>query len=178
MALVNDVPSPVAGLRLGSCGPVLISCFDDWPSGAMLSALAQAQLKLAETFPRIVSVTIIPAAPAASNAAMQMTDSDRNAAVSRSAALAEELKSITAANVVVILSRGLLAVMIRAFMAALGLVSGAGTDLKTFRTLEEAEAWLATAEKMPAAMPTGLAAAIGAWLEPTARTGTGVGRGR
>ena len=143
---------------------MLISCFNDWPSGAMLSALADAQLKHSKTFPRIVSLTIIPAAPAASDVAMNMSDGDRSAAVKRSAALAEELKAITAANVVVILSRGLLAVMIRAFMAALGLVSGAGTELKTFRTLEEAEAWFPTVARLPT-IPSGLAAAISLWLE-------------
>jgi hypothetical protein len=112
-----------------------------------------------------VSLTIIPAAPSLPNVTTQMGEGDRKDAVTQSAALAEELKAITAANVVVILSRGLLAVMIRGFMAALGLASGAGTNLKTFRTLEEADAWFATTP-MPPGMPEGLAPALNAWLDP------------
>lgn len=165
MSKVIDIPCAVPGLKLGSCGPVLISCFNDWPRGPMLAALAEAQLEHSKTFPRIVSLTIIPSAPPDPNVAGQMAEGERKAVVHQSATIAQELKAITAANVVVILSRGLLAVMIRGFMAALGLASGAGGNLKTFRTLEEADVWFSTAA-MPPGMPPALAPAISAWLEP------------
>lgn len=141
---------------------MLISVFDGWPSGPSLSALAAAQLELAKTHPRIFSLAIIPAAPAA-GAVVQQEAGEREAAIKQSAEIARRLEEVTAASAMVILSRGVLAVMVRTFMAGLSLVSSSKTELKTFKTLEEAEAWFRTISGAPV-VPEKLAGAIASWM--------------
>lgn len=160
--IVTDLRSPAVGLRLGQCGPVLVSVFDGWPNGQSLAALAEAQRTLATSYPRIYSMTIIPATPS-QVAKLSQPQGDRDQTLKQSAEVAARMQEILAANAMVILSRGVVAVLVRTFMAALSLASTSGAEVKTFKTLEEAEAWFRTISGAPL-IPERLAEGITEWL--------------
>jgi len=166
-----DLPSSASDVRLGHYGSVLVSCFLAWPNAKNLAAIRDAQRALAETHPRVFTLTIIPnmsqPGVAAPNAAIAQLGAERDESIKASISVGKELEEHTAGAAMVILSRGLVAVMIRTFMAGLSLVSNSKFEVKVFKTLEEAEAWFRTVPNAPH-VPRELAAKVTAWLGPAA----------
>lgn len=167
--MLEVLPSRSPDVRLASCGPVMVSCFLNWPNKSNLAAIRDAQIELSRQHPRQFSLTIIPAfngpLPAgATTASMQQTTDERDAALKDSVAVGKQLEELTVAAAMVILSRGLMAVMIRTFMAGLSLVGSSKYEVKVFKTLAEAEAWLRTIPNAPS-IPESLAVDVETWLE-------------
>ncbi|MBL8918891.1 MAG: hypothetical protein JNJ54_08540 [Myxococcaceae bacterium] len=169
--MVNELPSAVPHLRLGSAGPVLVSVFGNWPNGPMLRAIRRAQLELSKEHRRVLSLTIIPDVQQLPTIGHQQP-AEREGALAQSAAIATEVERVTAGSAMVIHPRGVIGVMVRTFMATLSVMSRSTMPLKTFRTVEEAEAWFATLPDAPKLSP-GLSRAVTSWLaaQPSARAG-------
>jgi hypothetical protein len=160
--MVFDLPSPIAGLVLGHRGPVFIAVFESWPNGAMLGALTEAQLRFAEQFPRIFSLAIIPDGPSGAAASVPEA-AERQATVQRSAEAALQVEAVTVGSAVVILPRGVAAVMVRTFLVGLSLATRSKNPFKTFTSLAEAEAWFQALPEAPGGAQ-GLAAEVTRWL--------------
>ena len=165
---ILDLPGTTA-IRIGHRGPVLVCCFLGWPSGAPLRAMADAQLALARQYGRVTILAIIPVMDPAllkqqgDLAQMNLPDAERSASLKESAATGKTLESSTLASALVILPRGLLAVMIRSFVGAMSLVSTSQAPLQTFKELVPAIAWL---EGQPQAGVTpGLQRDVEEWLQ-------------
>lgn len=162
-----ELPSASPEVRLAHDGPVFISCFLAWPNARNLAAVGDAQRALAHEFPRLLSLTIIPdasrTAAGAASAPTTQSGTERDASLKASANIGKELERSTAAAAMVVQARGVGAVMIRTFVAGLSLLGSVGFELKVFKTVSEAEAWLRTIEGAPA-VPDGLAERVNAWL--------------
>lgn len=154
MAVVSLVSSS-PDVRLGHRGPLVVSCFLGWPSGASLRAVAAAQRQVATQYGKVLSIAIIPPIDAATAPPLNLQTEQRDASLKVSAEVGEQVAATTIASAMVIMPRGLVAVMVNSFMAAVTLVMRAQTPLKTFRTLPEAVAWLEqqpNAPKLPGAV--------------------------
>lgn len=166
--MLEVLASRTPDVRLSACGPVLVSCFLNWPTAKSLAAMRDAQLALKQRHPRQFSLAIIPALnglpPGAAAPSMQQSSDERDAAAKDAASIGKELEDLTVASAMVILSRGLLAVMIRTFIAAMSLVSTSRIEMKVFRSLPEAEAWFRSLPNAPA-VPEGLSADVETWLD-------------
>lgn len=165
---IVELPA-VPGVRIGHRGPVLVSVFFDWPNAARLQAMQAAQLDLAKRFGKVSALSIIPpidtAALKSDPAAVEQLNPDpknREANARESAKVGELLEASTLGAAMVIMPRGMMAVMIRSFMGAMSLLSRSRTPLQTFKELVPAVAWL---EGLPGAtsMP-GLVQDVEAWL--------------
>lgn len=148
-------------VRCGHRGALFVSVFHGWPNGHSLKVHADAQATVSAKFGKLLVLTIIPPISQAS-ANLTQSDTERTAALSESARTGEKLQEQTIASAMVILPRGVLAVMIRSFMGAMSLLTRSTTPLKTFKELKEAIDWL---ESMPGAPKTpGVLQDIDAWL--------------
>ena len=128
--------------------------------------MADAQLIVAKKYGRVTVLSLIPdgAVLGQQGAAvqMQLPDAERSDALKESAATGEKLESSTLASALVILPKGLLAVMIRSFIGAMSLVGRSRAPLQTFKELGLAIAWL---EGQPgAAITPGLQRELEEWL--------------
>lgn len=166
---IVDLPRATRDLRLGHLGPVLVSCFEGWPSTSTFSALQRAHLELARTHPRVYSLAIVPETPVGAAVGLEQGAREREQMLSNSAAVAARLEAVTAASAMVLLPAGMLGVVLRSFMAALLLTSRSQTKVKTFRALPEAEQWFRAQEGGPP-VPEGLAEQVRLWLEARSAT--------
>ncbi|MFO0597834.1 MAG: hypothetical protein U0228_21210 [Myxococcaceae bacterium] len=165
---IAELPA-VKGVRIGHRGPVVVSVFDDWPNAARLEAVKAAQLRIAQQFGKVLALSIIPpvdvAALKADPAAAQQLNpdpKDREANLRESAKTGEDLEASTLGAAMVIMPRGMMAVMIRSFMGAMSLITRSRTPLQTFKELAPAVAWL---ETLPGASTLpGLVPDVEAWL--------------
>lgn len=160
---VTSLPPMHPHLRLGSVGPVLVSCFDNWPNGEMLACVAKAQLELSRSHGRVLSLGVVPLNPRG-GATPEQPAAERAEALKQSASVSEQLKHVTAGSALVIHSRGIIAVMVRSFLVAMSLVSTSSTPFKALRTLDEAIEWFGTLKDAPP-VPPGLAADVQAWID-------------
>lgn len=151
---------------------MLVSCFLGWPSGASLRAVAAAQKQVSSQFGKVLSLAIIPPIDLRAVPQLNLPNVERDASLKAGAEAGEQIAGTTIASAMVIMPRGVVAVMVNSFMAAMTLVMRAQTPLKTFRTLPEAIVWL---ERQPNApqMP-GVVGDVEAWLglEPGKATGS------
>ncbi len=171
---ISPLASSSAQLRLGQRGAVLIAIFNDWPTGAALRALAEAQAQVARQFGKVALLSIIPnAQPQKGGPAptLQPPPDVKEAAMRESAATGERIGASTIASALVILPKGVLAVMIRSFVSATTLLSRSKTPLQTFKDVASAAAWLETFPGMT--LTPGLANDVERWLaEPQAAAAT------
>lgn len=167
--MINELPG-AKGIRIGHRGPTVVSCFLGWPTSAALRAMAEAQATVSKQYGRVTVLSIIPAIDVAllkqqqgEAAQLQLPDEERNASMKESASTGEKLESTTLASALVILPKGVLAVMIRSFIGAMSLVGRSRAPLQTFKELAPAITWL---EAQPnAGITRGLLGDVEAWLE-------------
>jgi hypothetical protein len=170
MAIVS-ISSANPGVVLGHRGPLLVSCFTGWPSGAALKEVAQAQRQLATQFGKVISLTIIPPVDLKVTPQLNLEREDRDASLEAGAAIGEQVSAITIASAMVILPRGVVAVMVNSFMAAMTLLMRSQTPFKTFRNLPDAVVWLEQQPRAPT-MP-GVVRDIEVWLGLSQPSSTG-----
>lgn len=163
---MTELPSSTPHVRIGHRGALVVSCFYGWPNAEAMRQVEQAQRTVAAGFGACVTLTIIPSmtdAQARENPAIvQQAPGDREASLRASAATAESIQSITRAAAMVVLARGVVSIMVSAFMGAFALVNRGKVPLKTFRGLAEALEWLESQPgvlKMPGAQKD-----VEAWL--------------
>ena len=166
MAIV-ELSLSTKDVRMGHRGAVVVSVFLGWPNPESLRQVGEAQRKVAAEHGPCLTLTIIPPVDAkaleAAGGQMQQPPTERDAAVKASSELGQSMESITRASAMVVLARGVTAVMISAFMVAFTLVRPSATPLKTFRNLADAIAWL---EGQPGAGPLPeLEQDLEAWLK-------------
>jgi hypothetical protein len=142
---VTNLPTQSDALRLGARGPVLVVVFYSWPNASLLRSVSEAQGGLAAQFGKVAMLYVVP------NPA-QVPEVRAEAAPSREKWLDESkregarMQASTAANALVILPKGLLAVMIRSFVTLATLASRSTAPLETFRDLDAAASWLEAQE--------------------------------
>lgn len=100
-----------------------------------------------------------------------MPTEQRAASLRIGSEVGEQVAATTIASAMVIMPRGVVAVMVNSFMAALSLVMRAQTPLKTFRTIPDAVAWLEQQPNAPQ-MP-GVVRDVDDWLGLTPGQATG-----
>lgn len=150
---------------MGQRGRVLVTCFFGWPDSSALNDLKTAQLAVASHHGKVLTVNVIPPIDLKKpGATLQQSRNERDSSLEQSASIGDELAKVTLASAMVVLMRGLVAVMVSSFVAGLSLLSRAQTPLKSFRTLADASSWLATVPGVEARDLDGLGEDIEAWL--------------
>ena len=121
------------GCRIGTLGPVLVTVFDSKPELQVLDLLETEQTAHVGRVGKVISVTIIT---------MDKLDPPGADFRARAAKLAEKNREALVAGAIVILSKGVVAVVVRTFLAAYQLVVPFQRTSQTFRDLPAAVAWL------------------------------------
>jgi hypothetical protein len=124
--------------------------------------VAMAQRQVSAQFGKVISLSIIPPIDLKAVPQLNLQTDQRDASLKAGAEIGEQVAATTIASAMVIMPRGVVAVMVNSFMAAMSLVMRAQTPLKTFRTLPDAVAWLEqqpNAPKMP-----GVVRDVESWL--------------
>lgn len=121
------------GCRIGVIGPVLVSVFDTKAELPMLDLLDQAQTELIAKHGRIATIAII---------AMERMEPPDPQFRTRGAALAKKHEAAMTGSAMVVLSKGLAAVVVRAFLAAYSLLFQQKQPNQTFREIAPAVKWL------------------------------------
>jgi hypothetical protein len=145
------------GCRVGAAGPLLVMVFDSEPHLEMLDVLDKAQAEHIARHTKMAGLTVI---------AMDRLESPGPEFRTRSKALSDKHFGAIENSAMVILTRGLAAVMVRTFLAGYQLLVHYDHPQKTFRELAPAIEWLQGLEgQLPAVKGfTGLAAAVEAFV--------------
>jgi hypothetical protein len=122
--------------RIGSLGPVLITVLYGEGTYAVLDLIDATQTAFVRDHPKLISMTVI----ASPKLSAKLPPDFRE----RSAALQRKFDNNLLATAVVIQSRGIVAVIARAFMAAYELVAQARAPRQTFRNIGDAVTWIGT----------------------------------
>jgi len=136
MAIVELVSNPE--VRIGHCGPVLVSIWYSQASLNELQLLAEQQRTLVARYGIISTLSIavrVPQAPGP-EASEWIKQTDK------------EFKNSTRGSVVVVLERGLAAIIVRSFLAAASLITT--NVMHVVKTIEEAAAKVQSLPGQPA----------------------------
>lgn len=119
--------------RFGAVGPLVVSLYRGATTKAELLALDAFQTKLLETYPHIMSLSVL-----GNVAATAKLDDD---AKLFSADLATKYEKTNAGTAMVVKSKGLGAVVVRSFLSAWFLMRRTELRTKVFREIDEALEW-------------------------------------
>jgi hypothetical protein len=125
------------GCRIGTVGPVVISVFEGKPELGLLDLMDQVQTETVAQHGRFTAVTVV---------AMTRLEPPSVEFRTRGALLAAKHQEVMVASATVILSKGVAAVIARAFLAAYSLISQQRRPQQSFRDIAPAIAWLQNVE--------------------------------
>jgi hypothetical protein len=159
VTLVGEKP----GLRVGTLGALLLMHFDGQSTVEALDMLDDAEAKHAALFPRFSTLVVV------SGLKLQ---SPAPGVRERSAALDAKYDAHVVGSAIVVLAKGVAAVIARSFIATWALITKRQAPTRTFRAVSEAVTWLASLEGQPAGLPfdSQVTAAITAFVEPHGQT--------
>jgi hypothetical protein len=121
------------GCRIGTIGPVVVSVFDTKPELGLLELMGKVQGEHVARYKQITSITII---------SMPKLDPPGADFRSGSAELSKRFQDAMTCTALVVLSTGMAAVVVRAFLAAFSLLVTQRRPQQTFRQIAPAVKWV------------------------------------
>ena len=137
--------------RFGAAGPLLLALYRGSASAAMLNELDRTQQSLLERFPRISTLTVIGQAASILKGNEQVR--------SRSVELSKKYEKQVLGSAIIVITKGLGAVMVRTFLSGFFLLSKAETPMKTFSTIAEGLSWVQALPGQDVGVKTGVTVA-------------------
>jgi len=122
--------------RFGSAGPLLVAFYGGSTTLEALEELGRNQDVLLAKYPRISTLTVI-------GQAKSMLKIDEAVRV-KSLELSKKFDGRVVGSAIVVMTKGLGAVIVRSFLSGFFLLSRAETPMKTFASVQEGLTWLRT----------------------------------
>lgn len=121
-------------VRFGAAGPLLVALYRGTSNQVMLDELERTQDALLKKFPMISTLTVIGQA----TSMLRVDDSVRT----RSVELGKKFENSVVGSAIVVVTKGLGAVVVRTFLSGFFLLSRAKTPMKTFSRVGDGLSWL------------------------------------
>jgi hypothetical protein len=132
MEFIRSFDSPAA--RFGTVGPLMVALYKGATDLAHLDEVDRIQTTMLQKYPRISTLSVIDSA----GSLLKVDEAVRN----RSVELGNKYDGKVTGSAIVIITKGLAAVMARTFLSGFFLLSRAATPTKTFARVDESLIWL------------------------------------